>query len=84
MKTKKAKNVKEMCVVFDAATYASLYELGSLHEVGAFVTGVLAYAYGTHREFAHAMADCGEHTRERVLRACLDIWRRRHPDVRLR
>lgn len=86
MKTKKTKTTvrKTDCVAFDAAYYRSMYELGSLHEVGAALMAVLAYAYGTHREFCQAMADCSEATREYVLRICLDIWRRRHPEARLR
>lgn len=65
-------------ITISAADYEQLPLLGSLHEVGAWLTAVAAYCYGTSLDFARAMDDCSEDTRRRVLDDCLKLWHRYH------
>lgn len=67
----------ERCLLLTRAHYDALFALGGLEQVGAWLFAVSAYAYGTYRDFAHAMSLCGDAAREKALKECLLIWQRK-------
>lgn len=80
----KSHEPSELAVLLDRDAFKKLYTLESLAQVGAYTMAVLAYAHGTSREFSHAIADCSEETREKVLTDCVAIWKQRHKLLRER